>query len=237
MIDMEDVGHAADGPGGIGLAPDRLPQRERGLQGRGGSEEDAVPGDGARVIVEHEGQPGPGRRAAGVQHEDVEQGMIGLPDGIRPLGAVTVDQFEAVPIRRGPVMGERDESRVECARDRMNGGIGRHRPRLRPGHRGDAPMNGRRGEARLAEGKALDHRHQVRSQTAFPGIRAPAACETRDAGCPVARRPSLQAAQGKPGIPCRLGEGDAVQNMRTDRLEPAHRVAALGLRQAGEAVR
>ena len=73
VIDVEHVRNAADGPGRIGFAPDRVAQGKAGVQHAGRAEEHHVSGDRARMVVDDGGQPGAGGLAALVEDEDVEQ--------------------------------------------------------------------------------------------------------------------------------------------------------------------
>jgi hypothetical protein len=106
VVDVQHVGDAADRPGRGGLTPDRLAQRQRCVQRGRGAEEHRVPGDRAGVVVDHRGQPRPRGRPIGVEDQDVELGVVGLPEGVGPAGTVPPDQLEPVPERRLSLLGE-----------------------------------------------------------------------------------------------------------------------------------
>jgi len=98
MVDMQNVGNAAHRPGRIGLAPDRLPQSEGGVEGGGCAGEDRVAADCAGVVVHHGGQPGAVWFPIGAYDEDVEFGVVCLPRMVRPFGAATVDELVPIPV-------------------------------------------------------------------------------------------------------------------------------------------
>src|SRR5207245_1366045 len=69
---------AAEVPLGLGFAPDRLPQDQRGLARRGGLKTQPYPGNRPTVIIHDHGEPGPSRRPGVVEEPAIEQGVIGL---------------------------------------------------------------------------------------------------------------------------------------------------------------
>ena len=142
VIDVEHVRDAADGPGRVGLAPDRVAQGEAGVQHAGRAEEHAVSGNGAGVVVHHRGQPGAGRLAGLVEDEKVEEGVVRLPERVGRFGAVAVSQLEAVPERGWPVLRQRHHAWIEGGDDRVDGAIGRDAPALGLGDRADPAVDG-----------------------------------------------------------------------------------------------
>ena len=164
VIDVEYVRDAADGPGRVGLAPDRMAQGKAGVQHAWGAKEHAVSCDGARMIVHDRGQPGAGRLAALVKDQEVEQRVIGLPDRVGRPGAVAVDQLEAVPERGRTVLRQRHQSWVEGGDDRMDGAVGRHTPALSLGGSGDPAVDSGGGRPWPFQRQALDERNKVRGQ-------------------------------------------------------------------------
>jgi hypothetical protein len=77
VVDIEHVRHAADRPRRV--APDRVAKRKAGVEHARRAEEHHVPGDRAGAVVDHSGEPGPHRRSALVEDEDVERRVVGLP--------------------------------------------------------------------------------------------------------------------------------------------------------------
>ena len=120
VVDMKDVRQATKGPVGVRLAPDCLPQPQRGLHCGRRPEEDGVAGNGARVVVNDRGQPGPRGFAVRIDDKDVEAGVVGLPERVRPLGAVAVDQLEAVTVGGRALQREGDHPRVQVTDDGMD---------------------------------------------------------------------------------------------------------------------
>jgi len=133
VVGVQDVGQAMHRPTRVGLAPDRLPQRQREVQRGRGAKEHGVAGDRAGAVVEHDGQPRPGRCPRLVEHEQVELGVVGLPDLVRPLRLAPVDQLVAVPQRHRPVVRQRQQLRVQGGHDRVDGAVGRDRPAVLEG--------------------------------------------------------------------------------------------------------
>jgi hypothetical protein len=58
------------------------------------------------VVVDDCGQPRPRGRAVGFEDQDVELGVVGLPEGVGLAGAVPPGQLEPVPERRLSLLGE-----------------------------------------------------------------------------------------------------------------------------------
>lgn len=117
MIDMQHIGNPADRPIGLRLSPDGLTQCQRRIQRRGGSQEHHVSRDGAGIVVDHGRQPRPNFLAVGVEDQNVELGMIGLPGRVRPLGAMPMDQFVSVTESGFAFMSERQRGRIDLTGD------------------------------------------------------------------------------------------------------------------------
>jgi hypothetical protein len=111
VIGVENLRYAANIPAGPALAPDRLAQRKRGLNCGGRGERNKITRDRATIVVEDDRQPRlPG--LAAVLHENVELGVIRLPDRIRRLGLGAVNQIEAVAVGLGALMRHEDQARL-----------------------------------------------------------------------------------------------------------------------------
>lgn len=63
MVGVQDVGQPADDPPQVGLGADGLPQRQRQVQRRRGTEDHDAPADRAGAVVDDHRQPRPGRVA------------------------------------------------------------------------------------------------------------------------------------------------------------------------------
>ena len=122
------------------------------------------------MIVDHHCQPGPRLVAVRIHNHEIEFGVIGLPDRIRSVGAMPVDELESVAIGGRAVMGQRDETGVELAYDRVDGRVGWHRPPLGIDQCSKPPMNGRSGKTGRAKRKPLDDAHKSRWQATAPCI-------------------------------------------------------------------
>jgi hypothetical protein len=108
VVGVEHARDAADVPARLGLAPDRLPQRQGGLQRRRRAEVDRIPGNGPGIVVLDHGQPRPRRVTRRGHHPQVELGVIGLPDLVGTGCLPAVDQLEHLRVapvaldRQGP---------------------------------------------------------------------------------------------------------------------------------------
>ena len=89
MVAVKGGGKTTDRPRRVCFAPDRLPQRQRCLQGGRIAQEHRVPGDRPGLVVQDDGQPRPGGPVGLVEHHHVELGVVGLPEivGIGRLSA------------------------------------------------------------------------------------------------------------------------------------------------------
>ena len=61
----------------------RLDGRVAGTQRRGGTQKDRVAGHDARIVIDDGGQPRPLRLTVGIENQDIELGVVGLPGRIR----------------------------------------------------------------------------------------------------------------------------------------------------------
>lgn len=117
MIDVEHVRDATHGPGRVRFTPNGLAQGERRLQRGRRAEKDHEAREHARVVINHGGQPRSLGVAVGVKDQQVQLRMIGLPETVGSLGAMSKDQFKAVPISGRAVMCQGDHGRIEAADD------------------------------------------------------------------------------------------------------------------------
>jgi hypothetical protein len=77
------------------------------------------------VVVLDDGQP---RAPAFVKDQDVELGVIGLPDLVGRRRLAAVDELEALAVTHRPLVREHDEPRVQRAHDRVHRCVARRRP-------------------------------------------------------------------------------------------------------------
>ena len=118
--------------------------------------------------------------------------MIGLPESVRRLRPVAVDQLEAITEGGWPVLRQCDHRRVEGGEDRMHGGVGRSGPAL--GSRGfdHPPVDGGGGPARPLEPKALDQGDELGRQPAPASVAANEPGQALHPALAVARQPALR---------------------------------------------
>ena len=183
VVDVERAGDAAHVPAGPGLAPDRLPERQRGGQRRRGAQVDRVPGDGPGVVVLDEGQPRPARPARRGEHPQVQQGVVGLPDLVRLGRLSAVHQVEHLLVPLG------------CPRARGWPSPGQCSARCRTPRRSPAPASPAPGPPRPPAGARW---RSWAAGGAAPGPRSAAAARRASAGFPC---PSEAGAPARPGLP------------------------------------
>lgn len=83
------------------------------------------------MVVDHDREPGSIRFAAyGTGDEDVEFGVIGLPDLVGPVGSAQVYELVSIAIRNGSIQRERYQCRVEGLHDISDSGVAGHQPGL-----------------------------------------------------------------------------------------------------------
>lgn len=88
---------------------------------------DGVAAERPGVIVHHCRQPGPVRFAVGAADEDVELGVVCLPDLVWAVGAAAKDKFMPVPVGCGTVNSHGHQGRVQCLDDVADDGVARRR--------------------------------------------------------------------------------------------------------------
>ena len=93
-------------PAWLHLPPDCLAECECRLDRRGSPEEQQKARDGPAVIIEDYGQPGLTWLVQAIRDEDIELGVIGLPDGIWPLCLRATDEVKGIAISLRTVMGQ-----------------------------------------------------------------------------------------------------------------------------------
>ena len=213
VVDMQHGREAAHRPGRVGLAPDRLPQRQRGLQRGRGAEEDRVPGDRAGMIILDDGQPGPGGPAARIEHQQVQFGVVGLPDLVGAVRLPAVNQLEPVPVGHRAVPGQGDQAGIQAGDDGVHRGIGRRGPAPGGGDLTGPPVNRGDPRRRPAQRQPLDQRDQLRGDPAASPVRPAGPGQPGQALPAVAGQPALRGAQRDPRLcryrgqrPCRAGE-------------------------------
>ena len=115
MIDIKHFGSTADGPVEAGLALYCLPQCEGGLDRRRRAEENGISSDRSGMVIEQDGKPRAHVCTICIEREDIELGVIDLPDGIRLFDLVPVDQLEPVTTGGAPLVGKGQKARIERA--------------------------------------------------------------------------------------------------------------------------
>jgi hypothetical protein len=221
-------------PGRVGLAPDRLPQRQGGLQRRRGAEVDRVPGDGPGMVVFDHGQPRPGRLTGRGHHPQVELGVVGLPDLVGAGRLPAVDQFEHLRVALGPLGRKGPQRRVDAADDRVDARVGRDRPSFPLGDGSDLAVHVGGGHRRRAQRKALRKEPQRLREAEPAPVSAHYAGQAGQPASLVAGQPALQRPVRNPGRHGNLPQRSAGLDMRPQNQPPAERLRPGGLAERSQ---
>src|SRR5271165_618931 len=94
------------------------------------------------MVIEDGGQPRPLRLTVGIQNQDIELGVIGLPGRIRSFRPMPVNKLELVSVSRMTLMGQSHQGRIESADNCMDTAVCGGRELALPRDRCDPSMNG-----------------------------------------------------------------------------------------------
>ena len=148
------------------------------------------------IIVDHGGEPRLGSRAVGTEQQNVERGVIGLPDRVGPIGFPPVYQLECVAIRFRPVMGERDQIGGQRGDDAIDEPIARwllSQILCEPSCLTADRCNWQRW---LLEGDAFDGLLELlRNLAALASVGSFLSCEGGQAKLPIQRHPALSGSE------------------------------------------
>ena len=233
MVDVERARDAAHVPAGPGLAPDRLPERQRGSQRRRGAEVDRVPGDRAGMIVLDQRQPRPARPAGRGEHPQVQQGVVGLPDLVRVGGLAAVHQVEHLLVPLGPLVCEHGHRRVDVPHHVVHRGVTGRRPSLVPGHLGGLAVHGGDGGWRAAQRQALDQQLQLGRHLPGSPVRPGSAGQRGQPSGAVGGQPPAQRPLGNAVLTGHADQRAAVLEVRPQYMPAGERLVPLYQGQAG----
>ena len=219
-------------PARLGLPPDRLAEGQRRLDRRRRPEEEQVAGDRPAVIVEDDGQPGLSRLARVIRHEEVELGVIGLPDGVGPRGLGAMDEVEGIAVCLRPLVSQCHQRRLQRTDHHVDRPVARNRF-AEPGRdeRGLA-VHSRGREVRPVQREPFDELLEGRGHLACVPIVTGSATEPSQSELAVVGGPTAHRAHAQFVFLGNLGEGYALFQVRTDDLEPTERRVALVRAQA-----
>jgi hypothetical protein len=168
-----------------------------------------------------------------IEHEEVEQRVIGLPDLVGSFDLAAIDELEAVPIALWAVVRERQQPRVEAPDDAVDGAVARRRPALAGRHREQPPMDERHRRPGASQREALDDLDQLGGKPPPAAITTTAAREPREAVGAVALQPPPRRAQRHPGRPGGSGQRHAVLDVWAQHAPALHRLLAQVVVQLG----
>lgn len=112
------------------------------MERRGCAQEHHVTCDRTRVVVDHGREPGPDWPAAFVEHQDIEPGVIGLPERVGRARPVPVDQLVAVAKGGGTLESQGHHGRIEAGEYGADRAVGGRAPSLCLSDGRDPPVNG-----------------------------------------------------------------------------------------------
>ena len=226
VVAVQDRGHPAHRPAGVGLAPDRLPQRQRGLRGGRITEEHGVPGDRPGVVVQDHRQPRPGRPAGLVEHHHVQLGVIGLPDVVGVRRFPPQDQFEIVPVHVRVVMRHREQTTVQALDDPTHRLVGRRRPALLGSDDVHRPVDLGDPRRRPPQRQALDQLDDLRRHPPRAPVGPSRPGQSVGTVRPVGRQPPPRRPQRHTGLLRDRRQRNALEQMRLQHRQPLLHVEA-----------
>lgn len=182
------------------------------------------------MIVYHGRQPRPRFLAAGVEDQNVELGMIGLPDGVRPIGAVPVHQLELVAESGGALMRERQHRRFDLAYDVVDTAVGWRPPSLCDGKSGDAAVDGGNRWRRLEKCHALDQLHQLLWKCTLARFRSQRSFKRCRPAGPIAGKPAPGGTDRDAGVGRNLRQRQFVVEMLAKHVHAPRDFGAARLR-------
>ncbi len=95
VVGVEYIGNPTNMPARIILPPDCLAQRKRRLYGRWRLEKQEIASNSTAVVIQNYRQPWLGRTFTIPLHQDIEEGVIRLPNRIGSLCLAAVNQVES----------------------------------------------------------------------------------------------------------------------------------------------
>lgn len=225
VIDVELLGNAADDPFRVRLAPDRLPQRQRGVEGARRVEAQEVAGDCAAMIVENDGQPRAHRRAVVIEGEDIEHGMVRLPHLVRGRGFAPMHQLVLVAVR-GRIGNDHDPACWYRPHDTRDDRVARNPASLRRCEFLHLPVNRSDRGSRALDGEIAGKPDQIIRQVQPAPVAAAHAGETGKTFGTVAPKPSLQCPFAYRAGAREVRKRDAVGQVRFENAVTLDRPAA-----------
>ena len=141
-----------------------------------GHRKDRVAGHDARIVIDDGGQPRPLRLTVGIENQDIELGVVGLPGRIGSFRPMPINELESVPVRCMTFMRQGDQCRIEGADNRVNAAVCGGLKLPLPRDCRDPSMNGGDGWARFAQSEAFDETDKLLGNLGRPpsarGMRA-----------------------------------------------------------------
>jgi hypothetical protein len=230
VIGIQDPWNAAHLPCRFGLAPDGLAQGERGVKGAGRLKGHHVAGHGTAILIKNDREPGFPRTAFLIGEQNVEQGVVGLPDDIGRIRFAAVQEILGVAVDLAALMGQCHQGGVKLSHDVVDHVVAGDMQALCRGEGRHLPMDRCDGGCGLLQGERfhqLGEGWEQRSAGAF--IDAWLTPQRSEAPRAIALYPSSCSTEGQGMM---LGEGwqrHTLFQKRTDDMKPpqcggAHRI-------------
>lgn len=169
--------------------------------------------------------------SVGVDNQDIELGVVGLPGRVRPFCTMPINQLVTIAKCCVTLMRERNHGRVKFANNCIDAAIRRSGALALFCHRNQTSMNRSDRRSRLAEEEAFDQANQFIGHFMVTYIGPPHAHESDQTRSSVPKQPPLGGTQRNSGVMGGCGQGDVVLEVRPQRCKSDHRYFALHFRQ------
>jgi hypothetical protein len=234
-IGVERLGNPADVPARIVLAPDRLAQCQRGVQGGGGIEREEVARHGATVVVQDHGEPGLRRGLALTEGENIQETVISLPDRVGGLSFATTEEIEALLVGFCPVVRQRCQGRGELPDNGIHESVAGRRQVVLARQGTDLAVDERNAQWWRLQGQTFDALVQHKGEPATCAPIAPGrADEPGQTPRAVALYPPAQGAERALVMARQVRQCGMLFEKRPHHLKPRHRLGTLVVSQLGQ---
>src|SRR5712692_18845 len=134
--------------------------------------------------------------------------MIGLPDGVRPIGFASIEQIKLLSVGFGAVVRQRHERGGQVMDNRVDEAIARWLQVVLRRQLADVTMDRTHAERWSLESQAFDELPQGVVETMVPMVATSLAHQARQALSAIALHPACQCPEREPMLTCNLGQRD-----------------------------
>src|SRR5262245_19314741 len=139
-----------------GFAPNRLAQRQSGLDRGWGLKAESETCNGPTIIIHNDRKPRACQWLTAITHPNIQQRMIGLPDVIRFVGFAPVQEIVGHAVRFTALMGQGDQRWVKLVNDAVHMFVIGNSPPMTGGDVTYWTVDKRNGGRRLAQRQAFN---------------------------------------------------------------------------------